>query len=102
MSFGSIAPVFFDGKIEHAVVTVGTSATEIKASATRNKERGALIIYNDSTSTIYLGTSSVTVSGTTKGLPLVPMQSMILPISDIAVYGIASAEGKNIIVMELS
>jgi hypothetical protein len=102
MSFGSFAPAYLDTLVAHAAITIGSSATEIKVDATRNNDRGLVVIYNDSDETIYVGGSTVTTTGTTKGIPLVPMQTLILPISGMAFYGVCASGGKSLIVMEAS
>jgi hypothetical protein len=85
----------------HAVVSVGTSAVEMKVNGTRLSGRQELRIYNDSNVTIYLGSPSVTTSGATKGEPLVKGQWISYNAGqDVAVYAIAGTTSNNVIVFE--
>ena len=56
--------------LQTAVIDVTTSPVELKVGTTRNPERQAIIIYNDSNRTLYLGPATVAVSGANKGIPL--------------------------------
>jgi len=82
------------------VVTVGSSATELYASGARLAGRHALVIYNSSGSTIYIGDSGVTTS---TGFPVLAGDTLVLtidPNSDFAVYAI-TASSAVVRVMEL-
>lgn len=91
-----------DGSYTSAVITVGTTAVELFTGGSRNAGRQAVTIYNDSNSTIYLGPSSVTVSGSTKGIPLVKAQFATFELGDVALYAIAGSAGNSVIVQELA
>jgi hypothetical protein len=86
--------------LQHAVVTVGTSAVELKGGATRDSYRKFIIIYNDSSNTIYIGGAGVTATGATKGIPILKSQMATIPLGDMALYAIAESAGNSIIVME--
>ncbi len=84
------------------VVTVTTSASEIKVGASRVANRQALFVFNDGNQTIFYSPSaSVTISGATKGFPLYKDQFVILPIGDQPWYFIASATNSSVIVAEV-
>lgn len=85
-----------------AVLTVGTSAVELFTGGSRNPRRQALLIYNDSSATVFLGPSTVTISGSTKGVPLLPSQSTAYPAGDLAVYAIAGSASNAVLVQELA
>jgi hypothetical protein len=87
--------------LQHAVVTVGTSAVELKGGASRDAYRQAIFIYNDSDSTVYLGGSGVTATGATRGIPLAKKQTATIPLGDQAIYAIAGDSGNDVIVLEL-
>jgi hypothetical protein len=85
-----------------AVVTVGTSASEIKVGASRIPNRQALMVYNDGNATIFYSPSAgVTVSGATKGLPLYKDQFFILPVGDQPWYWICGSSNTSVIVAEV-
>lgn len=74
-------------------VTVGTTATQLTTSSKRNS---AILIYNNSSNTVYLGNSSVT---TTNGYPLSAGADFAIDATAFGIegetlpdiYGIASA-----------
>lgn len=88
------------GYIETTSVTVGTSITKLPDYGQLFNRR-AVIIYNNSANTIFIGGSEVTTSN---GLP-VPTSSFS-PVLDagygLIVYGIASQAGNNCRVLEIS
>jgi hypothetical protein len=90
-------------EVSIATATVGysTSAVEVKVGATRNPARQHVVIYNDTKTTAYLGSSSVAVSGANKGIPIFYQQTCVYDIGDIGLFIIASGTG-NIIVQELT
>lgn len=90
-----------DRGFSSAVVTVGVTQVELKASGTRDEKRQRLLIYNDSNSIIYYGPTGVTVAGSTRGVPVYKRQIAVIPIGDVAVYAIAGSAGNEIIVQEL-
>jgi hypothetical protein len=90
-----------DTSIASAVVSVGASAVEAKASTPLNTKRQFLFIYNDSNAVMYYGPSSVTTSGTTKGIPLYPKQFVSLPVGGVSIYLISATSSNNAIVEEL-
>jgi hypothetical protein len=86
----------------HGVVTVSTTASEIKVGVNRLANRQAVFIYNDGSQTIYYASiSGVTAAGATKGLPLYKDQFVILPIGDQPWYFIAAVSNPNVIVSEV-
>ena len=79
-------------------ITVGTSAVKLPTSALSNRIN--ILIVNNSTGgqILYLGDSTVT---TNDGIPLYPRQSIPITIEDsIDIYGVASAAGANIRILE--
>ncbi len=91
-----------ESSVTSAVLTVGTTAVELFTGASRNASRQVLTIYNDSNNTIYVGPSTVTISGATKGMPIVKGQFISLPIGNVGYFAIAGLAGNNVILTELS
>lgn len=83
------------------VITVGTSQVEVKVGGTRNALRQRVLIYNDSSSICYYGPTGVTISGSTKGVPIFKKQVATIPIGDVALYLICDGADNNFIVQEL-
>jgi hypothetical protein len=78
--------------------TVGTTATAIPASSL--SDRKSLILYNNGTSTIYLGGSAVTSS---TGLPVGTADySPSFDLGSSVLYGVAGTAGGTVIVLEVS
>lgn len=79
-------------------LTVGTSATKLPTSPLT--DRISLLIVNNSTSgqIVYIGDSTVSSAN---GIPLFPKQGMPITIEDnIDVYGVSSASGADIRILE--
>lgn len=82
-----------------SAVTVGTSATPLPANPL--EYRRALVVHNNSGSTVFLGDSSVT---TTTGLPLAAGEKIAFDIQNnpnVVVYGVAGANA-DVRIMELA
>lgn len=87
--------------LDHTIVSVGTSAVELKVGASRMVQRQELILYNDSSATVYIGKAAVSTSGSNKGFPLGPNETMNMQIGDaVAVYAIAASASNDVFVME--
>lgn len=84
------------------VVTVGTSQVEAKVGGARVATRQIVILFNDSSNTIYYGPTGVTTSGSSKGIPLEKSQWVALPIGDQGLFLIAGSASNNVIVQEIS
>jgi hypothetical protein len=79
-------------------LTVGTTAIEAKAEATRLANRKVLAIYNNSVQTIFWGfTSGVTTS---TGIPLQKGELLVLKVSDVSVWLIAGTNNNNVRIVE--
>lgn len=85
-----------------AVLTIGTSAVQLYTGGSPNEKRQVLMLYNDSSVLMYLGPATVTVSGSTKGIPLLPKQFISIPIGGVPVYAIAGTSSNNLIIQELA
>lgn len=80
-----------------STVPVSTSAIALPATALRGRK--VIVITNTSSTTIYIGDSSVT---TANGLPLIENQSFAADITDaIVLYGIAGSGSNDVRVLEL-
>jgi len=90
-----------DISLASAVVSVGTTQVEAKATVTRNAKRQRLLLYNDSSSVVYYGPTGVTVSGATRGVPVYKKQTVVIPVGDVAVFLIAGSASNDVIVQEL-
>ena len=81
------------------VISVGTSQVEaIGDVSTRDPDRQLIVLYNDSSNTVYYGPNGVTTSGSTKGMPILKRQTVAFTIGDQAVYLIAGSAGNDVIV----
>jgi hypothetical protein len=90
-----------DGSLISAVVSVGTTAVELKAGASRNPRRQGVHVYVDSNNVdIYTGPAGVTASGAAKGIPLNAGGERWFPVGDVAVWAITSSGTTNVIVQE--
>ena len=87
-------------QIKTQLVSVGTSATKLPTTSIVG--RVYLLITNiDTAKTVYLGSSTVTTSGSTAGTPLLPSESYYGEWeSNIDVYGIVSSGTASVIVEE--
>jgi hypothetical protein len=90
-----------DTGYQSTVVSVGTTEVEAKAGGTRDVKRQRLLLYNDSNSIVYYGPTGVTVSGSTRGVPIYKRQTVIIPIGDVGLYLIAGSASNDVIVQEL-
>jgi len=80
------------------LIAVGTSAT--KLPTTPLSKRSSILITNDGSAAVYIGSSTVTTSGATKGFPVYPRGSLLLSCEDkVDVYGISSGS-VNVIILE--
>ena len=77
-------------------VTVGVTATALPATAA--SDRRHISIYNNSGSTIFLGSAAVTVA---RGFPLPNGGTFSISLdAAVVIYGICSAADKNVRVLE--
>ena len=90
--------IYKEGVLQQ-VVTIGTTATPIPATAL--DRRTGLTMYNRSGVTIYLGSSTVTKDGVTQGAPLENNTDTSWPVaSSVIVYGIVAAGTANLNIIE--
>lgn len=82
-------------------ITVGTSEQLASANGSSNlDDRQELIIYNNSSNTVYFGPTGVTTSS---GIPLEPNETINVQAGDnINIYLIADSSGNSVIVQEFS
>jgi len=81
------------------LIAVGTSATPLPT--TQLSKRMSLLITNDGTAVVYIGSSTVTKDGATKGFPIYPRGSLLLNCEDkVDVYGIVATGTVNVIILE--
>jgi len=81
-------------------LTVGTSQVEVKVGASRLVNRQLILINNDSNKTVYYGPAGVTVSGATRGVPLLSGQQVTISLGDVALYLITATGTVSVIVQE--
>jgi len=83
-------------EIRASSVTVGTTPTALPATALA--DRRYLLIYNNSSATIYVGHSTVT-TGT--GIPIIAKASLSLSLdAGVILYGIEATGSRNVRVLE--
>lgn len=87
-----------EGDVGHGSVSITTTSTEIASSPLL--ERKAFALYNNSTSTVFIGGSSVSSSD---GYPLRPKESITIDLGDgLSIYGIVSSGTADVRYLELS
>lgn len=84
----------FGNTLNYSNVSITTSATVIKAS---NSNRKSILIYNNDTTSIFIGDSGVTIND---GFELAPLESIYL-VDTEAFYGIVSAGTADIRYLEV-
>jgi len=72
--------------LDHIIYSLGTTPVEVKVGASRNSARQIVYIQNQSNKPIYWGKSTVSSTGSTKGVALEPDQFVSLPYGDVGVY----------------
>lgn len=90
-----------DGSNLQQIVTVGTSAVALPASSLSGRKH--ILIQNQASASIYLGSASVTASGATKGIEIPKggfWEGDVGPGN--VVYGIAGSAGNSVAVWELA
>ncbi len=91
-----------ESALDHAVLTVGTTAVEVKVGGSRLATRQIVVIYNESNSkNLYWGKSGVTNSGATRGFPILPGQFVSLPFGNVGVFVVADQAAQTAIVAEV-
>ena len=91
-----------EGSIVHGVLSVGTSAVEIKVGGSRVASRQIVTIYNESNNRkMFWGGSGVTNSGSARGFPIEPEQFVSLPVGDLAIYIVGEVGSLTAIVAEI-
>lgn len=84
--------------VKNSAVSVVAAATALPAVAL--VARRHIIVYNNGTATIYVGTSTVTVL---TGMPIVEGASLHLDLSDdVTLYGIAAAGAHDVRLLEIA
>lgn len=73
----------------------------VTTSATALNDVGDALIYNDGAVTVYVGGPMVTTSGATKGLPLLPGDSIPIDGQGDVLYGIVATGTCDVIVLEV-
>lgn len=89
----SANPDFSDilsGGLVQGVISVTTSSIEAKVGGSRQAKRQTLRIYNNSTTTIFWGNSSVTAAN---GEPLFSKQWVNIPVGDQVAIHLITASG---------
>lgn len=83
--------------IVSAGLTVGTTAIEIRAGASRLINRKGLMLFNNSTQTLFWGASGVTTS---TGVPLARGESVNISVENVAIFVVGSQAGQNARIIE--
>jgi hypothetical protein len=93
---------FLVDELTQKVVSVTASATELFTGVSRNPRRQVMRIYNDSTSTVFIGPTGVTASGATRGEPILKKESLEITIGNVAIFGIVASGTADVIITELA
>jgi hypothetical protein len=93
-----------DSSYVSIALSVGTSAVEAKVSANRLTGRQQILLHNDSESkSVFIGPSTVTSSGSNKGIELRPGEFLQIPLGEsVGLFLIAGSGTASIIVQELA
>lgn len=87
---------------QSTVLTVTTTQIEAKVNTNRMIGRQVLLLYNDSSNTVYFGPTGVTSSGINKGIPLEPGDFLRIQFGDVGLFLIVASGSSNVIVQELA
>lgn len=91
-----------ESSIIHGLLTVGTTAVEVKVGGSRVETRQIVVIYNESKNrNMYWGGAGVTNSGSTRGIPILPEQTVSLPAGDLAIYIVGQEAAMTAIISEI-
>lgn len=102
LSFNSDRSDVVESSLDHTALTVGTTITEVKVGGSRSPSRQIVVIYNESNNRIlWWGKSNVAASGANRGFPILPGQSVSLPVGDIGIYIIGEQSGQTAWVAEI-
>jgi len=93
---------FLVDELTQKVTSVTTSATELFTGVSRNANRQIMRIYNDSNSTVFIGPTGVTASGSTRGEPILKEESLEITIGNVAIFGIVASGTADVIITELA
>src|SRR6185312_14698996 len=91
------------GTVTQAAITVGTTAVRLTVSGSAPSSTRILLAAipdPSSTATFYIGSSSVTNSGATRGIPLTAAQSFVVNNDAGDYYIVASTASQTVFVME--
>lgn len=103
MGVEDAAGAFLDLGYVSKAISVGTTQVEAFGGASvRLVNRQYVLVYNNDTTPVYFGPTGVTSSGTTKGVPLQPKQSVSMTIGDQGLFLIAASGTVSCIVQEWS
>jgi hypothetical protein len=95
--YGNLLPgLLITRSVLQQAVTIGATATAIPTTAL--SARHSLLIFNNASNPVFLGSASVS---TANGYPLYPRGQLLVQIEDgVTLYGISSAGGDEIRCME--
>ena len=86
-------------RIRSSVVSVTTSATAIPTTALPGRQ--SILIHNDGAATVYIGTSTVTTTGATKGYPLAAGKDLPMDVGpNVVMYGIVVTGTVSVVILE--
>jgi hypothetical protein len=101
-NYGS-STTFLADEITQKVISVSTSAVELFTGVSRNSGRQSVRVYNDGSRTVFIGPSTVTSSGSTKGEQLQSGEAMTFSqLGDVGLYAITSGGTASLIITELA
>lgn len=87
---------------QSALKTVGLTQVLAAVGGSNLSGRQELLIFNDGNFTLYYGPNGVTISGSTKGIPIQPGGLVNLPFGpNVAVYLISDSAAGAAIIQEL-
>jgi hypothetical protein len=93
----------FDDVVEllaHGELSVGTSATPAHVGGSPASGVEFIAVFNDSNNSVYYGDASVTVTGSTRGVPIFKNQWGFIPATPGAIIYFIAAATESIILQE--
>lgn len=105
MPFGSDGQIYevSNREMDHVVVSVGTSPTILRVGASNLEERQEIFIFNDSDEIIRIGGPLVALTGSKRGIPVEPGETVTVDWGpNITLYGICASGNKEVIVFEVA
>jgi len=98
---GTVSPGALEGSIRQSLVILTSADTPYALPSTKLANRKTLVVRNLNSSTIYIGDSNVSTSGSSMGLPLKQDEVLTLD-AGMDVYAVSSLASATVSILEMS